>query len=356
MIALLSVLTVIAALAGLSILRAVFVPTLFAVFIVALALPLQELLRRWVPVWVASTLTFLVVLIVLSLFVWALWLTLDSAAGQLGKYTGQLNGAYAELQGWVSQYGISLPDRPIDSINPAQIVSQVWGFLGGVWGFVGALGITLALVALGLPAAPQAQANVRELEPNARDPLSTARSIGTTIRSYTVWTGVTCAINGVLTWVVLVLLGVDFALLWGAIAFILTVVPMVGAILSIGPPTLMALLQFDGWTTPAIVFGAMTSIQVVMGNIVEPALRSRSVRILPVVALFSLLFWSALIGISGALLAIPLTGTVVIVCREFEATRWISTLLTEPNSGRKSKKRKSRQETQTQSVDRDSFS
>jgi predicted PurR-regulated permease PerM len=68
-----------------------------------------------------------------------------------------------------------------------------------------------------------------------------------------------------------------------------------------------------------------------MGNVVEPALRSRSVRVLPVVALFSLMFWSALIGISGALLAIPLTGTVVIVCRQFDSTKWISTLLTEPN-------------------------
>ena len=329
---LLAVLTVLAALAALWAMQAVAVPVLFAVFIIALVLPLQEFLSRYVPFWIAVGTTFLVVVVTLLLFASALWWTLESAAGQFGAYAKNTEDFYSGFQSWAEGYGLSLPDRPMDNVTAGQIVSNVWALIGGVWGFVGALGMTLALVALGLPGAPPSAKNVRELEPSSRTPLETAHAIGHAIRIYTVWTAVTCAINGVLTWIALALLGVEFALLWGAIAFVLTVVPTIGALLSIVPPTLLAFVQFDGWILPLIVLGTLTAIQVVMGNIVEPALRSRSIRILPVVALLSLLLWSALIGISGTVLAIPLTAAVVIICREFESTKWIAVLLTEPGA------------------------
>jgi predicted PurR-regulated permease PerM len=93
------------------------------------------------------------------------------------------------------------------------------------------------------------------------------------------------------------------------------------------PPTLYALIQFQGWTMPVIVFVGFAVLQIVISNFVYPMLQGRSLSLSPIAIVMALAFWSWVWGIAGALIAVPLTVALVIVCQHFSSTRWIATLL-----------------------------
>jgi AI-2 transport protein TqsA len=98
-------------------------------------------------------------------------------------------------------------------------------------------------------------------------------------------------------------------------------------VIAVIPPALFALLQFKGVLMPLVVLTGLSVIQIVMGSFVYPTLAGRNLQVMPVVLLFSLGFWGFIWGIPGALLATPLTVTIMIVLREFDSTRWVPELL-----------------------------
>lgn len=328
---LLAVLTVLGVLTALYVGRSVVLPVLYGVFIIALVLPLQDWLDRQMPKLLASVLSFLAVLAVLLVVLAGLAYAIERAAVTLASYSGRLAELYEQARGWSGSVGVPLPQNPMAAVSPGEAIGQLWGVFGGVWGAIGGIGLALAVTVLGLPAARTLKRRLRDAfdRPVRQEARAMGGDIASALRSYTGWTALVMAINGVLTWAVLALLGVELAILWGALAFIMTVIPFVGAILTIFPPTLLALAQFDGLTWPLAVFAALTVIQVGMGNFVEPVLQARSVQLMPVVALLSVLFWAFLLGLPATIIAVPLTAAVVLITMQFEATRWIATLLTE---------------------------
>jgi len=95
------------------------------------------------------------------------------------------------------------------------------------------------------------------------------------------------------------------------------------------PPTLFALVQFDGPGRVLAVFLGMGFIEFAIGNFVDPKIAGRFMSLSALVALWVIAFWGWVWGILGALLGIPLTVAVVIICSHFDGTRWIAALLTD---------------------------
>ncbi|WP_051258085.1 AI-2E family transporter [Desulfovibrio cuneatus] len=122
-------------------------------------------------------------------------------------------------------------------------------------------------------------------------------------------------LTGVCVWATLVLLGIELAPVWGVVAFFLNFIPAIGPFIAVIPPTLMALLQFSlDAPEPFMVLVLLTIIQMVTGNIIAPKLFGDRLGLSPVVILLSLLVWGMLLGIPGAILSIPITSIVKIVC------------------------------------------
>jgi predicted PurR-regulated permease PerM len=88
-----------------------------------------------------------------------------------------------------------------------------------------------------------------------------------------------------------------------------------------------ALVQFESFTMAALVLATVGGVQLVMGNYVDPLVQGRYMKLSPVVVLLAVTFWGFVWGIAGALIAVPLTVFAVLVCREFESTRFIAELL-----------------------------
>lgn len=149
------------------------------------------------------------------------------------------------------------------------------------------------------------------------------RDIRVYLRIKTTLAAVTAGLAyGVMAWV-----GVDFAGFWAVLVFFLFYIPAVGSILAIAAPSLLALVQFDSLTpflTVLLVFG---TIQVVMSNVVEPAMMGRSLNLSPLVVIVSLVVWGTMWGVVGMFLCVPIMVVLMIVFAHFETTRPVAVLL-----------------------------
>jgi len=134
--------------------------------------------------------------------------------------------------------------------------------------------------------------------------------------------------TGVLVWLALEIIGVDFAVTWGALAFLLNFIPTVGSIVASIPPILLALVQFypSFWPGVITLLSVMT-IQLGMGNALAPKVMGDQLNLSPVVVLLSLLFWGWLWGIVGALISIPIAAAIKIVCENIETLQPISVMM-----------------------------
>jgi predicted PurR-regulated permease PerM len=121
---------------------------------------------------------------------------------------------------------------------------------------------------------------------------------------------------------------VDFAVTWGALAFFLNFIPTVGSIAASLPPILLALVQFYPSIWPGVfTLLSILTIQLGMGNGIAPKVLGDQLNLSPVVILLSLLFWGWLWGVVGALLSVPITAALKIVCENIESLQPISVMM-----------------------------
>ena len=134
------------------------------------------------------------------------------------------------------------------------------------------------------------------------------------------------AVTGLLVGIWVAILGVDFAPLWGLVAFALNYIPNLGSIIAAGPPVLLALIQ-EGVGLAVLVAIGYLVVNIVIGNFVEPALMGRRLGLSVLVVFLSLIFWGWVWGPVGMLLSVPLTMILKIMLENTDDLRWAATLL-----------------------------
>ena len=125
---------------------------------------------------------------------------------------------------------------------------------------------------------------------------------------------------------ILAVLGIPFAPLWGILAFFMGFIPSIGWWISLIPPFLIAWAQF-GVGTAVIVLLSYVLINGGVQNIVQPKMMGKGLRISPLVVFISVIFWATVLGGMGALIAVPLTMIVMKILELSESTRWITALM-----------------------------
>ncbi len=146
------------------------------------------------------------------------------------------------------------------------------------------------------------------------------------VRKYmTVLTGINFLV-GLGDTVFLLFLGVDYALLWGLLAWFMGYIPSIGFMIALIPPVLMAYAQY-GLQTALIVLVGYILINGGVQNFYQPKVMGQRLRISPVVVFVGLFIWGYLLGGIGAILAVPLTLLVLIIMENFEGTRPLAILM-----------------------------
>lgn len=128
-------------------------------------------------------------------------------------------------------------------------------------------------------------------------------------------------------WVVLELVGVDFAAFWAALFFLFYFIPTIGAPISLIGPALFALMQFEPITPFLVVVFGIGVVQVAVSNFVEPAMMGRSLNLSPFVIILALVVFGTLWGLVGMVLCVPILVCVTILLAHFERTRGLAVLL-----------------------------
>ena len=125
--------------------------------------------------------------------------------------------------------------------------------------------------------------------------------------------------------------GVDFAILWAFLTFLLNFIPFVGSFVAVLLPSVLSLLQFGEPLLSVTLFAVLMGVQVVMGNVIEPRMVGKSLNLSPLVVVLSLAFWGALWGVAGMFLCVPITVALMIIFSQFPSTRPIAILLSAGN-------------------------
>ena len=147
------------------------------------------------------------------------------------------------------------------------------------------------------------------------------------IRSYIVIKFITSATTGILTGVILTLFGLDLAMVFGVMAFLLNFIPSIGSVIATLLPLPIALIQFESGVAITLVVVLPGAVQFTIGNIVEPLVMGEGLDLHPVTILLMLVFWGLLWGPVGMLLAAPITAVLRIVLGRLEITRPVAELL-----------------------------
>ena len=153
------------------------------------------------------------------------------------------------------------------------------------------------------------------------------QAINRRIGSYLALKTLLSILLGVVSWGVMRLYGLEFAALWSVLAAFLNFVPYIGSVLGVVFPVLMAIVQFGDLGTILTLLVALSAVQFVIGNFLDPYVMGNSLNLSPFAILISLAVWSELWGIPGAFLAVPITAIMTIVFSEFPGTRPVAVLL-----------------------------
>lgn len=137
----------------------------------------------------------------------------------------------------------------------------------------------------------------------------------------------TSAVTGVASYITLWLIGIDYPFFWSFIIFILNFIPTIGSIVATLFPAVFSMLQYGEWFPFAMVLICVGSIQMIVGNFLEPTVMGRSMNISPLVTILALSFWGAIWGIVGMILSVPMMVIIIIILAQFDRTKPYAILL-----------------------------
>lgn len=328
---LLAVLATIAVIAALRVGYPVVMPIIAALFIIATAWPVKIWLDHRMPTLLSYIGTVILLTVLFVGFFALIYYVIAQVAAQFYGHQDEFRALYNRYTGWAQANGLPVFGGDNDGSNGFdRLLSIARSLLSNIYTTLSYLGLITVIVIMGLPEVPAISRKIGQ-QFNARfsrELTVTSINIADNFRSYVWMTIVTSLITGVASTIWAFAVGLDMAVIWGVLNFLLNFIPVIGNIAGIVPPTLYAVIQYDGWGMPVLVLVGFALLQIVISNFVYPMVQSRGMAMPPVTIILSLLFWGWLWGFAGALLAVPLTAALIISGQHFKSTRKFAYLLT----------------------------
>ena len=316
--------------AGLKAAQALVNPFLLAVFIAVISTPpLFWLETHGLPRGLALFVVILAVvgaLFGLSVVVGA---SVNEFTSDLPVYTERLKDQFGSVVEILHRLGVDLPqDRAgmLDHVNPAWILELTGRLFNGFGAVLANAFLILLAVVFILLEASSFSGKLHAIARNAHLTRANVDAFIRTLRRYLAIKSLMSLGTGFAMWLWLSLLGVDYPVLWGLLAFLLNYVPNIGSIIAAVPAVLLAFVQLGPATALWTAAGYLVA-NVFFGNVLEPRFMSRGVGLSALVVFLSLIFWGWVLGPVGMFLSVPLTITTRIALAASDETRWASVLL-----------------------------
>ncbi|MGK0248195.1 MAG: AI-2 transport protein TqsA [Oleispira sp.] len=314
--------------AGLKSATQLLVPFLLAVFIAVLCAPMMIWLKeKRVP----SILSVLLVAVLFFLITATLGTVVGSSLSafyqDLPEYEQKLQQQGADIIAMLSGFGIDVDEAVLTNyIDPGaamKMVAKVFSGLGSV--LTNTFLILFSVIFILLEASDFPEKLKRALGSKTQA-LDYYQSFSDSVQRYLLIKTLVSMGTGIIVGITLAWIGVDYAILWAVIAFLLNFIPNIGSIIAAVPPMLIALIQL-GPMSSMLVACLYLATNVLFGNVIEPRFMGRSLGLSTLVVFVSLVFWGWIFGPVGMLLSIPLTMVVKIGLENSQRNRWLAILL-----------------------------
>ena len=313
--------------AGMKAASSILVPFFLAVFIAVIcAPPLFWLQRKGVPKVLALALILVAILVVGLLFGVLIAPSLNDFLKSLPDYQERLSTHIAALVGWLREKGVNIPEEEVPRIHPGWVMSLAGGIFSALSSVLTNAFLILLTVVFILLEAADLPKKLRIVLKHPERSLSTIEKFGQSAKRYLVIKTVISATIGLVIWLWLLILGVDYPVLWGTLSFLLNYVPNIGSIIAALPVALLALVQLGVGSALLTVLGFVV-VHIVVGNIIEPKLTGKGLSLSTLVVFLSLVFWGWVLGPIGMILSVPMTSLVTIALESYEETRGLAIML-----------------------------
>ncbi len=325
---LLAVIVFLLLVASLQAAKAIVIPILLAAFLTSIGAPgVFWLARKRVPTWIAVLLVVGAMMTIVALIGTLVGTSVNQFTSQLPQYAQRLDEEALAFTGVLSKLGIDLPvEELIKKVNPgmamnlaAKVLTELRGVLTNTFLIIFTM-IFMLLEASTFPA------KLRAALGGSEEKLGPFRKFAENLNRYFVLKSALSLLTGTCVTIWLAILGVDFPLLWGLLAFLFNYIPTIGSMLAAVPAVLLAFIQFGLGKGVLVAIGFLV-VNVLIGTVMEPRVMGRGLGLSTLVVFLSLVFWGWVLGPVGMLLSVPLTMTLQIGLGSNESTRWVAILL-----------------------------
>jgi len=321
--------------AGVKTAQALLIPFLLAFFISIICVgPFFWLQKYKVPAPLAILLIIAVILLGGLGVVTLIGTSVNDFTNALPIYQEKLRTQMFLLLNWLDTFGIKISKSILlEHFNPGSIMQSAASMLARAGGVLTNSFMILLTVIFILFEAAGMPNKMRAALPDADNSLASFEKFFTGVRQYLAIKTLVSIATGLIITAGLMLLGLDYAPLWGMIAFLLNYVPNIGSIIAAFPAILLAIVQLGPFSS--LLVGALyLTVNLIMGSAIEPRMMGQKLGLSTLVIFISLVFWGWVLGPVGMLLSVPLTMIVKIALEVNESTRWMAILLSSDTSAK----------------------
>ena len=314
--------------AGINLAQSVVVLFLVSVFLALLGTPpLLWLKEKRIPSGFAVLIVMAGMIIILILIGAQIGASVSGFSDELPLLQSRIREQFKELSLLLTSKGIVVKEKFfLEYVNPEAVMKLTAGLLSGLSSLLSDLVLILLTVTFILLEVSSFPKKLRAVlgDPNQAFPRFTKYVVD--MKRYMVIKTLINLVAGILIALWMQILGVQFPVLWGFLAFLLHYIPNIGSVIAAIPAALLALVQL-GMGSALLVVAGNILIGFIIGNVIEPRLMGKKLGLSTLVVFLSLIFWGSLLGLIGAILCIPLTMTLKFAFESNESTRWIAVLL-----------------------------
>ena len=314
--------------AGMRTAEPILVPLLIAGFLAILsASPIFWLREKGIPAPVALCVVVLGVLGLGFGFLVLIGTSLDDFSDAIPRYQARLTAEIEPLLQWVQGLGFQFnKELLLKSIDPGASMRLVGRMLSGLGGILANSFLILLTVIFIVLEASSFPKKVHAAFGDPKGTFSQFSKITDAVNNYLAIKTLLSLATGIIVAIWVTILGIDFPVIWGLLAFLLNFIPNLGSIIAAVPPVLLGYIQF-GLGRALLVALGYGIVNVIFGNVVEPKLMGRKLGLSTLVVFLSLVFWGWIWGPVGMLLSVPMTMIVKIALESNPSTYWISIFL-----------------------------
>ncbi len=283
------------------------------------------------PGWVNGILAYIILVLVFVVIFQIISINIEDISKQIPSYKEKLAGFLTVVSTKINDPKVlDYLNQALSKIDFASIASDLVNSLTSV---VSNLIVIIFYVIFMILEQTAAHRKLRNLFPDNIHRLNHARNllekIDKAVQAYINSMILISFLTGAISYIALLILGVDFPMLWAFLIFILNFIPYLGSIFATLLPATIAVFQFGNGMYFIYVLAVLMTIQMILGNFVQPRLMGKSLNISPIAVLLAFAFWGSIWGVTGMILSVPITSIFLIILAQFPETRFIAILMSE---------------------------